>query len=47
MNSLNGKIELDDLTNGFFAETTNNDMDFEEVQKLFENAKQEIDERMI
>lgn len=44
MNSLNGEIELDDLTDGFFAEAANNDMDFEEAQKLFESAKHEIDE---
>jgi len=44
MNSLNGEIELEDLADSFFAEAENNDMDFEEVQKLFESAKHEIDE---
>jgi hypothetical protein len=44
MNSLNGEIEIDDLNNGFFAEVANNDMDFEEAQKLFENTKQDINE---
>jgi hypothetical protein len=44
MNSLNGKIQLDDLADGFFAEAANNDMDFEEAQKRFKKAKQDVDE---